>query len=223
MIDGEFFREKARLAKVSSEDLGAAIGRDRSVISRILSGQRPLKPEEIEPFARVLRIPIRDVVEHSGLELLMITPEGHKELRGQQSLSVAGFGEGDAAEWTPPPKDTARPSRVRDMAELLGGGKAGVDIWVVRGRAMSLQGYMEGDFLLVDAREPSRAKSGDVVIAQAYDWQQGSATTLLRRFEPPVLVSASPDAADQRAYVVDGNNVVIRGIVVASWRGGVKH
>jgi hypothetical protein len=60
-------------------------------------------------------------------------------------------------------------------------------------------------------------RPGDVVIAQVYD-RGGSAKTVLRRFEPPVLVAASMDPEDWRVHVVDGNNVLIRGKVVASWR-----
>ena len=79
-------------------------------------------------------------------------------------------------------------------------------------------GYMPGDYILVDTNAADRARQGDAVIAQIYDNSAGSATTLLRRFEPPVLVAASMEPDERRVHIVDGTNVIIRGKVVASWR-----
>ena len=79
-------------------------------------------------------------------------------------------------------------------------------------------GYMPGDYMLVDTHASERARAGDVVVAQVYDNAKGSAVTVLRRFEPPVLVAASTDPEDRRVHIVDGVNVVIRGKVVGSWR-----
>jgi SOS-response transcriptional repressor LexA len=96
------------------------------------------------------------------------------------------------------------------------GDRPGVDVWRVKSRAMALSGLLEGDFMLVDTHAAERVRAGDVVIAQIYT--RTGANTVLRRFEPPVLVAASADPADGRVHVVDGDNVVIRGKVVASWR-----
>ena len=80
------------------------------------------------------------------------------------------------------------------------------------------------DFMLVDINAAERARPGNIVIAQSYDNQTGSATTLLRRYEPPVLVAGTPDRdQDRLIHVVDNTNVVILGVVVASWRGGLWH
>lgn len=85
---------------------------------------------------------------------------------------------------------------------------------------MILAGYAEGDFLLVDQHAASNAGAGDVVIAQVYDWDIGAASTLLRRYDPPVLSAASTDPADWRTHVVEQKNVKIMGVVKASWRVG---
>lgn len=173
-----------------------------------------MKPEEVPAFARVLGIEPNLVIEYAGLTYLL-----QVSLQGRHSKNMLAE---DAARWTPPDDDEgSRPTL--DMARLLGGGRPGMDIWQVRGNALALEGYREGDFLLVDHNAADRAKSGDIVIAQIYDWQQAAAVTVLRRYEPPVLVAAGFEPEDRKVYVVDGNNVAIKGIIIASWRGGVRH
>ncbi len=135
--------------------------------------------------------------------------------QGQTGHCNPGFSEGDAAAYLPPPsvKD-----KVEEQARNFGGGAPGVDVWNVKTDALTLMGFMPGDLILVDSRIADRPKRGDVVVAQVSDWNTGSATTVLRRFEPPVLVAASMNPATYAIHVVDGNNVAIRGIVIASWR-----
>lgn len=128
--------------------------------------------------------------------------------------AATGFGEADAAPWTGHSPD----ERAAQPVAVALGMKPGVDVWRVKSLALALMGYLPDDFVLVDTHASERARAGDVVIAQVYDWGSGSASTVLRRYEPPVLVAASLDREDWRVHVVDGSNVVIRGKVVASWR-----
>lgn len=204
-------RARQKELGVTNDDLARAIKRDRSVISRIWSGDRPLKPEEVPAFAEALGVKPDFVIEHAGLTYLW-------EVKAPAAATY--FAE-DAARWDPKPGE--EPGPTLDMAKLLGGGRAGIDIWQVKGGALMLEGYRDGDFLLVDHNAAERARAGDVVIAQVYDWNHAAAATLVRRYEPPVLVAASLDPADRKVHVVDGNNVAIKGIVIGSWRGGVKH
>ena len=74
-----------------------------------------------------------------------------------------------------------------------------------------------GDSILVDTHQGDRCRAGDIVIAQIYN-RSGGAATVLRRFEPPVLISAPPDPEALKVNVVDGDHVVIKGKVIAKWR-----
>lgn len=104
----------------------------------------------------------------------------------------------------------------RDAVEKLSGGKA-TDIWRVSSNALEFAGYRRGDYLVVDLN--SRPEPGDVVIAQRYDWKADKAETVLRIFEPPFLFGASADnAARKPLYLDEKGNVVIKGVVLASYR-----
>lgn len=204
-MDVTWFKQAQKRAGLTSFDLGEAIGRDRTAISRIINGTQPITFEQARIFADKLGVPLTEMIERSGL--------GDKPTARE---IAPGFAESDVAAWVPGP-GFAEGAGVRSIADAFGA-KPGVDIWRVRSRAMALAGLLEGDFMLVDTHQSERVKAGDVVIAQLYSHATGTATTVLRRFEPPVLVAASTDPADARVHVVDGNNVVVRGKVVASWR-----
>ncbi len=204
-MDILWFKKMQRQAGVTAEDIAAKMGRDRSIVSKIYSGQQRMSLDWAKAFADVLNVSLDEVLEHAGeLDTLRA-----RELK-------PGFAESDAAPFIGKGGDA---NAIEARARAFGGGRPGVDVWEVRGGALALGGYMPGDYMLVDTHQSETVRAGDIVIAQRYDGQTGSATTLLRRFEPPVLVAASTDPEDQRVHIVDGANVVIRGKVVASWRG----
>lgn len=202
-MDMAWFKQKQRQAGVTSFDLGMAINRDRSVISRIINGTQKMTLEQARAFAEVLQVPLTEMIERGGLA----------DKPTAQELSP-GFAESDAAVWIPG-SGLSETATVQTIAKAFGE-RSGVDVWRVRTAAMALWGLLEGDFMLVDTHQAERVKPGDVVIAQIYT--RTGANTVLRRFEPPVLVAASPWPSDGRIFVVDGVNVVVRGKVVASWR-----
>lgn len=202
-MDMAWFKQKQRQAGVTSFDLGEAIQRDRSVISRIINGSQKMTLDQARAFADLLKVPLAEMIERGGL--------GDKPTA--QELSP-GFSESDAAAWIPGPANLETQA-VQTIAKAFGE-RPGVDVWRVRSSAMALWGLLEGDFMLVDTHQAERVKSGDIVIAQIYT--RTGANTVLRRFEPPVLVAASPWPADGRIFVVDGVNVVVRGKVIGSWR-----
>ena len=154
-------------------------------------------------FAEVLQVPLDVILEKAGVT----------DAPTAQNFAP-GFAEADAAAWIPK-AGTSENTTVKAIAAAFGE-RPGVDIWRVKSRAMALAGLMEGDFMLVDTHQAERAKPGDIVVAQVYS--RTGATTVLRRYEPPVLIAASIDPSENRVYVVDGENVVIRGRVIASWR-----
>lgn len=202
-MDDKWFKLQQKKAGVTADDIAKHIGRDRSVVSKIYSGQRTMSLEWANAFSEVLRVPLADVLERAGA---MDAPTAQK--------LQPGFAESDAAPWKG--KDAENRS-VSKFADALGA-RPGIDIWLVKSAAMSLAGYLPDDYILLDTHQAERVRPGDIVIAQIYNNASGTATTVLRRFQPPVLVSASCDPADQAVHVVDGINVVIRGKVSASWR-----
>ncbi|MBW4710711.1 helix-turn-helix domain-containing protein [Roseobacter sp. YSTF-M11] len=205
-MDDKWFKQQQKKVGVTAEDIANEMGRTRSVVSHIYTGQQKMSLEWAKAFAKVLQVPLDEVLKKAGV----LGAEAERP-------PVRGFSDGDARPWTGKPG--ARED-VDQKARAFGGGKAGIDVWTVSTEVMSLGGYLSGDYILVDTHQSERCRAGDIVIAQKYDWQTGSATTLLRRYEPPVLVSASASVREQRVTVVDGQNVVIKGKVIASWRGG---
>ncbi len=201
-MDEAWFKRQQKLAGVTAEHIAALIGRDRSIVSKIYSGRAKMSLEWAQAFATALKVPLATVLEKAGTA----QPAVARQVQ-------PGFAEGDAAPFvfSDRPDDPAR-----QIAQALGAHRPGVDVWRVRGAAMALGGLLNDDYLLLDTHAAERAAPGDVVIAQIY--QRDKTITVLRRFEPPVLVSASCDPADGRAHVVDGVNCVIRGKVIASWR-----
>lgn len=200
-MDAQWFKQRQKQVGVTAEDIAQRMGRARSNVSHILNGHQRMSLEWAQAFADALQVDVATVLDKAG----SARPETVIQLR-------PGFSESDAIPLN------GQNKQPRSIAAVLGMERPGVDIWQVKSRAMCLGGILPGDFLLVDTHAAERAKQGDVVVAQVYDNTRGGAQTVIRRFEPPVLVSASSEPDDQRVHVVDGVNVVIRGKVAASWR-----
>lgn len=202
-MDDKWFKSQQKKVGVTAEDIAKKMGRARSNVSHILSGHQRMSLEWAKAFSEVLQQPLDVILEKAGVT------DGATAQR-----VVPGFSGGDAAAWRPGP-GLAETASIKSVATALGE-RPGVDVWRVQTRAMALAGLLEGDFMLVDTHQAERVKPGDIVIAQVYN--RTGATTVLRRYAPPVLVAASADPADAGVHVVDGVNVVVRGKVIASWR-----
>mgnify|MGYP001611132325 CR=1 FL=1 len=205
-MDDKWFKQQQKRVGVTAEDIARKMGRDRSTVSHIYTGRIRMSLDWAKVFAEVLQVPLATVLEKAGVS----------DAPTAQQI-VPGFAESDAAPWVAGPA-MAEGGAVRSVASALGADRPGIDIWRVKGQAMALAGLLTGDYMLIDTHASERARPGDVVVAQIYNNATGSAVTVLRRFEPPVLVAASIDPADGRVHVVDGVNVVVRGKVIASWR-----
>ncbi len=203
-MDDKWFKQQQKRVGVTADDIARKMGRTRANVSHILTGRQRMSLDWAKAFAEVLQVPLSTVLEKAGVT----------DAPTAQAVTP-GFSESDAAPWVPGP-EPAGAREVSTVAQSLGGGRPGIDVWRVKGQVMALSGLLSGDFMLVDTHQAERVKPGDLVVAQVYT-RTGTAT-VLRRYEPPVLVAASPDPADGRVHVVDGVNVVIRGKVVASWR-----
>ncbi|GGF73479.1 hypothetical protein SAMN05216376_111149 [Mameliella alba] len=203
-MEADWFRRQLKIKRKTAEDVALAAGRHRSNVSHILAGKQAMSLDWARAFAEVMDAPLDEVMSHAGM------------LDQPTARAVAhGFSDGDAAPFV---GQGGKAQKTQSIAEIMGGGKPGVDVWTVRTNALCLAGYLPGDAILVDTNAAERARSGDTVIAQHYDAQSGTAKTLLRRFETPVLVAASPEQEHQRVLFVDGQNVVVRGVILASWR-----
>lgn len=104
----------------------------------------------------------------------------------------------------------------RAVAALVGNDPARAP-WVLKSRALEVEGFRPGDVLVVDLN--ASAQAGDVVCAQIYDWQNHAATqTVFRVYEAPFLISAGYDRSDRKPRLVDGETVVIKGVVTGMVR-----
>lgn len=118
---------------------------------------------------------------------------------------VQGFQEGDAQRI------------LDDLPAALKAENDNQGVWRLATRALELAGYLPGDMLLVDMTVPPR--TGDVVCAQVYNLDRGTAETRIRVYEAPFLTTRTmdPTAADRPLYV-DNERVRIAGTVVRSLR-----
>jgi transcriptional regulator with XRE-family HTH domain len=204
-MDERWFKQQQKKVGVTADAIADKMGRSRTNVSHILNGRQRMTLDWAKAFAEVLQVPLATVLEKAG----------YADPATAQQITP-GFAESDAAPFTVGPSGGTGHT-VQTIAEALGGGRPGVDVWRVKTGALALAGYLPGDFLLVDQHAAERVRAGDVVVAQVYQ-RNGTATTVLRRFEPPVLVAASCLPEEGRVHVVDGVNVVIRGKITASWR-----
>lgn len=203
-MDEKWFKQQQKRVGVTADEIAKHRGMSRVNVSHILTGRQRMSLDWAKAFAEVLQVPLSIVLEKAGVT----------DAPTAQTIAP-GFAESDATPWVPGP-EPAGAREVTTVAQALGGGRPGVDVWRVKGQVMALAGLIAGDFMLIDTHQAERVKPGDLVVAQVYNPK--GASTVLRRYEPPVLVAASADPADRQVYVVDGVNVVIRGKVVASWR-----
>lgn len=202
-MDEKWFKNQQRKVGVTADQIADHIGRHRSIVSRVYTGRQPMTLDLAKAFAEVLKVPLGTILEKAGVA----NPEVAQQV-------APGFAESDATPWAQPARqDDAN----RVIATAMGGTRPGMHIWRVKGNGMLLGGYMPGDYMLLDTYAAERVQPGDAVIAQHYQ-PNGTAITVLRRYEPPVLVSSSADPADRRVLVVDGVNVVIMGKIIGSWR-----
>jgi SOS-response transcriptional repressor LexA len=89
--------------------------------------------------------------------------------------------------------------------------------FTVKTRALELSGILPGDVLTVDMN--ADPIEGDIVVAQVYDWQRGTAETVLRLHEPPFLITHTIETGRRKPQLVNGQDVAIKGVVIALERG----
>lgn len=98
----------------------------------------------------------------------------------------------------------------RAVRELCSG-RNGRDPWIMRSYVLELEGILPGDVMVVDLN--SQPRPNDIVCAQLYDWSGTKTETVFRVFNPPYLMTHSLRAGRDKPAVVDGTNVIIKGVV----------
>lgn len=204
-MDVNWFKTQQKRVGVTAEDIANRMGRSRTNVSHIYTGKQRMSLEWAQAFADVLQVPLDEVLRRAG---------ALDEAPARQL--APGFAESDAVAFD---RGGQSAHQAISFLNAVGAGRPGVDVWTVKGMAMALGGYLPGDHIIVDTHQSERCGAGDVVLAQVYDMQRGTAATMLRRYEPPALVAASANPDEQRIHVVDHNNVAIMGKVVGCWRG----
>ncbi len=68
-MDIAWFKQRMREKRVTQEALADAIGRHRSVVSKILTGRQSLELFQVEPFARLLEVPPQEILRRAGLDI----------------------------------------------------------------------------------------------------------------------------------------------------------
>jgi transcriptional regulator with XRE-family HTH domain len=126
------------------------------------------------------------------------------------TLAAPGF-RGLAEDAVPFDAESADPA-VSAAIKALIGGREDADSRTIRTRALEGLGYLPGDIVIVDLRR--KPMPGDVVFAQVYELGRSEPETVMRIYEPPVLVAASFDGQLQRPLMVDDARVKIEGVVL---------
>lgn len=200
-MDERWFKEQQKRAGVTADDIARRMGRVRSAVSHIYSGRQKMSLEWAQAFSDVLGVPVSTVLEKAGVASAEQAQEVEAAPRGGDVVKFVGRSPSDR--------------HIAAVGEALGS-RPGTLIWECRSRCMALGGILPGDYLLVDADQSERCSAGDIVTAEVHS--PLGRKLVLRRYAPPVLVSAACPGEEETAHVVDGVNVVIRGKVVAVWR-----
>ena len=190
----------------SGSELGRLLNLTRDKISKMRSGARQPRAEEIP------------VIEH-----YLDEPAPHRKRIADAPSSVRAKSRAmRALEELDAPKAGAGFSEevvALKADEDFGGLKAGANqgLWRVWSRALELAGYLPGDAVLVASTVPPIA--GDVVCVQIFDDKTGAYRTRLRLYQPPHVVTSTMDRKVQaEPVVVDNDRVWIWGTVIRSVR-----
>ena len=128
----------------------------------------------------------------------------------------AGLGEPEAAQFTFDGAQDAIDSNIDRAVRELTRGRNGRDPWIMKSYALEMSGVLPGDILIVDMNLQPKPK--DIVCAQIYSRGGREAETVFRVYEPPYLMMNSLRYGIQKPIPVDGEDVVIRGVVDGMFR-----
>lgn len=204
-MDMLWFKRQQKLKGLTQGDIAAEFGRDRTIVARLYKGRQRFTIEHAMVFAKLLDQPLALILEKAGSPM----PEAAAAI--DPKLRFA-----DAEPWRPTRlADQDRLERLRNLSAPDG---KSVEIWIVKTTAMSIAGMLPGDLLAVVEPNAIGFRSGNTVIAEAFDGPEGTTRVVLRRYDRPILAPASPDQENSKCYLVDDINVRIIGLISASFR-----
>jgi predicted transcriptional regulator len=149
-----------------------------------------------------------------GHVLSMRTVRKIEEVAGNIRIGRNAFRGGiSEAEATPFDIGSNSLSPLKSAILAIKSGRNGVDAWQVETDILATLRIYRGDVLMVDLN--ATAQSGDIVCAQVYNWPASRADTVFRLYEPPFLLSGVITGDARKPLAVDGQNVIIRGVVIA--------
>lgn len=65
-MDSAWFRQRMADLSLDQDDIGNALGLDRSVISRIINGRQPVRVDQLDPLARILQVSFMEMLRRVG-------------------------------------------------------------------------------------------------------------------------------------------------------------
>lgn len=200
----------AKIHRAWLRKLPSAIGKSLTAVAKEINISpstltRPLK-EGDDGTSTLHANTIQKVVDRFGIappaDVTAAPLSGRRELQG--------FGE------EAQPYQSRSGDPVEAALRALGAGRT-VAPWTLGTRALEFAGYMPGDVVLVDLANAS-PQPGDAVCAQVYDWQNNRTETIMRVFERAsgvnLLVAKTADMTIRQPHVVDGEKVVIKGVLL---------
>lgn len=120
-----------------------------------------------------------------------------------------GLLSGQAA-YSPPGFNTTELSEVEDATSK--GGKSNQSAYKIESRTLELEGYLPGDVVIIDMTV--KPVPGDIVCAQIFNFNRGSADVVLRLYDAPYLTGRAMDRNIQpKPVLIDNERVVIIGTV----------
>lgn len=164
---------------LSQTDLARILRRDKSVVTNLFQGKRQLKAEEAMLIARHIGVSVSEIlgIAEPAMELMepaALVPFQHEPKDWKKHGNVIKK-EGKFFLELGDRRDLSHKSFALQVTD----------------DSLNLLGVLEGDFVLSELDRP--CKAGQLVIAQHY--QGRGARTVLRKYEPPLLLAHSTTAS----------------------------
>lgn len=166
-MDSDWFKTRLKSKGLYQHDLAEVIGRDRSVVSRMLSGLIPIPLDRVSPIACLLEASEEEVLKAAGLELKSSKerdlPNGHYRLPVSHFAQANVFSENNAVK-TKSPKEAIIRLKESALSEH-------VFLVEVRGNSMKKADLVDGDIAICLPIEhyPSDLKEGDRLLIRVAD------------------------------------------------------
>lgn len=198
MTAGERIKQLREERQVTQEGLGKAVGRTKSAVSRIETGETSLDLLLAKRIAEFFDVSLAYV-----LDIEMGETDAANE--------VAGFGESDVQPYTPYPGDP--------FAKMAGDNRYLLN---AKTDALTSHGIRRGDVLLVDdSADLCAAPPGLSAVIVQYNEDPGRSehtVELLRQFVPPSLLVTNAGEKNRRPIDMSIEDAHIVGVVVWSGR-----